>query len=312
MAQIVATAGIDVSKNQLDIFLWPMDTALSVENTVHGLEALMAWLTGHGVRRVGLEASGGYEAAVVEALLDGGFEVARFNARRIRQFAGAIGQLAKNDSADARVIAQATAQVPVRLAVRASPVRAALAELLGWRRQVCDWIVDCANQLEHMKDKALLRQVTRRRTGLIQERTRIDLLIGETIRAAGDLRALDARLRTVPGVGPVLAATLLALAPELGALTRRQIASLIGVAPFDRDSGRSRGRRHIQGGRAAIRHVLYMAAVTARRHNPDIKRFADRMTGKFPKVVIVACMRKLLTVVNAIARDSTEWKAISA
>jgi transposase len=310
MAQIVTTAGIDVSKGWLDAALWPIETPpLHVDrNQADCFDRLAAWLTEHGVRRVGLEASGGYEIEVMDALQAHGFEVVRFNAHRIRLFARASGRLAKNDHADAAVIAQATAVLPSRQPKPRACALDPLVELLNYRRRLCDWIVDCTNQLEHLKNKALRRQTERRRISLTREQAEIDAKLAETVVASDDWHELGRRLQSVPGVGPVLAQTLIGLLPELGKLSRQAIASLVGVAPFDDDSGRSRGERHIQGGRTALRHVLYMATLSAMRYNPVIAAFAKRLAGKKSKVIIVACMRKLLVILNAMVRDNTNWR----
>jgi transposase len=312
MAQMVITAGIDVSKAWLDVALWPTKAELRVERNAAGYHRLGAWLSEHGVMRVGLEASGGYEVEVIDALQARGFEVARFNAQRVRLFAKAKGRLAKNDRADARTIAQATAV----LLDAAPPQRRRdlepLVEHLTYRRRLRDWIVDCTNQLEHLKDKALRRKLTARRSAWQNELAAHDRTLASLVAQHDEWHDLEQRLRTVPGVGPVLAQTLLALLPELGRLSRRAIASLGGVAPFDDDSGKRAGERHIKGGRAVVREALYMAALAAKRYNPAIAAFANRLAGKKPKVIIVACMRKLLVILNAMLRDGTDWQAKAA
>jgi transposase len=309
---MVVTAGIDVSKGWLDAALWPKQGAIHVETTAAGYDELAAWLTEYGVERVGLEASGGYEIAVIDALEARGFEMVRFNAQRIRLFAKAKGRLAKNDRADAHCIAQATA---VLVEAPPEPRRRQLdplIELLSYRRRLCDWIVDCANQLEHLRDKALRARIVRRQTSFTCERTEIDARLAALVANHDDWCAVAKRLQAVPGVGPVLAHTLIALLPELGTLSRRAIASLAGLAPYDRDSASHRGERHIAGGRATVREVLYMAALSARRHNPVIASFAKRLAGKKPKVIITACMRKLLVILNAMLRDDTDWRGVAA
>jgi transposase len=310
MAQIVNTAGIDVSKASLDVAVWPEETPpLHLERTQPDcFETLAAWLHAHQVRRVGLEASGGYEIEVMDALQARGFDVVRFNARRIRLFAKANGRLAKNDRADAQVIAQATAVLRVRQPKARPRALDPLIELLNYRRRLSDWLVDCANQFEHLKDPALRRQTKLRQAGLARQQAQIDARLAALLAACPEWAALARRLRTVPGVGPVLAASLIALLPELGSLSRRQIACLVGLAPFDDDSGNHRGERHIQGGRRSLREVLYMATLAAMRHNPILAAFAKRLAGKKPKVIIVACMRKLLVILNAMVRDGTDWR----
>jgi transposase len=312
MAQMVVTGGIDVSKDWLDVALWPIAGNLRVATTPAGYAALGAWLTHHGVERVGLEASGGYEIAVIDALEALGFSVVRFNAQRIRLFAKAKGRLAKNDRADARCIAQAAA---VLVDIAPPPRRRdldPLVEHLSYRRQLRGWIEDCRNQLEHLTVASLRKRTQQRQAGFERELAMFDATLAELVAEHDDWQVLAQRLQTVPGVGPVLAHTLIALLPELGTLSRRAIASLVGVAPYDQDSGKNSGERHIKGGRAAVREVLYMAAMSAKTHNRTIAEFARRLIGKKKKVVIVACMRKLLVILNAMLRDGANWQVKAA
>jgi transposase len=308
MAQMVVTAGIDVSKHWLNVALWPLKAELRVDQSPAGYAQLTAWLAEHDVMRVGLEASGGYEIVVIDALAAAGFEVMRFNARRIRLFAQAKGRLAKNDGADAHIIAHATAV----LLEAAPPPRQRtldpLVEHLTYRRQLTAWITDCVHQLEHLRDAGLRKKLERRRETLRQERAALDRTLATLVASDGHWHGLEQRLRQVPGVGPVLARTLIAWLPELGSLSRRAIAALVGVAPFDDDSGKQAGERHIKGGRPVVREVLYMAALAARRANPIIAGFAQRLAGKKPKVILVACMRKLLVILNAMVRDGRDWQ----
>jgi transposase len=312
MAQMVITAGVDVSKQYLDAAVWPTRARTRVTNDPADYEQLAAWLTKHGATGVGLEATGGYEIGVMDALqVTYKFEVVRFNPQRIRRFAQAKGRMAKNDRADALTIAQATA---VLAETAPEPRRRDLDPLvqhLTCRRQISAWITDCRNQLEHLKDKGLRRMMEQQRAKFERDLKAIQQKLAALIEQHEDWRVLAERLRRVPGVGPVLAQTLIALLPELGRLSRRAIAGLVGVAPYDDDSGERSGTRHIKGGREAVRAVLYMATVTAMTHNPVIAAFAERLAGNKPKVVIVACMRKLLVILNAMVRDATEWAADS-
>lgn len=313
MAQIVTTAGIDVSKAWLDIALWPEPDTLHLDRTARDWpDRLAAWLTEHQVGRVGLEASGGYETEVMDELEARGFTVLRFHAGRVRNFAQASGQIAKNDRADARVIAQATAVLRVKPAARRAKALDRLVERLTWRRWLCDARTACINHLEHFKDPAIRRRASLRRAGLEREIEAVDREIERLVAGNADWAETVRRLRTVPGVGPVLAVTLLGLLPELGQLSRHAIAALVGVAPFDADTGKRRGRRTCQGGRSEVRDVLYMAALVAKRHNPVIAAFARRLAGKHAKVIITACMRKLLVILNAMLRDRTDWRVITA
>jgi transposase len=309
MAEIVVIAGSDVSKEWLDVALWPKTGELRVGRDAAGFKALAVWLRQHRVKRIGLEASGGYEIAVMDALTKSGFEVVRLNAHRVRLFARATGRLAKNDRVDARAVAQATAilveQAPEKRRRDLDP----LIEHLSMRRQLREWMTDCLNRLEHLKDKALRRSLERQRARFAKELAAVDKRLAVLIEQDEDTASLSTRLRTVPGVGPVLAHTLIALLPELGTLSRRAIAALVGVAPFDDQSGKRSKERHIKGGRFAVRDVLYMAALTAMKRNAKIAAFATRLGGKKPKVIIVACMRKLLVILNAMLRDGTDFRA---
>ena len=308
MAQKVVTGGLDVSKGWIDAAVWPGKDRLRVEQNSTGYHTLAAWLTGLGVKRVALEASGGYETGVIDALQACDFEVAHLNAQRVRLFAKSLGRLAKNDQVDAATLARAANTLVDRPPPQRRRELDPLVEHLTYRRQLRAWDTDCVNQLEHIADTRLRRKIQVRRAALKRELTELDKTIAALVQGREDWSSLHARLCGVPGVGPVLAATLIAWLPELGQVSRRQIASLVGVAPFDDDSGKRRGERAIQGGREAIRHVLYMAALSASRHNKIIQAFAGRLAGKKPKVIIVACMRKLLTILNAIVRDNAEWE----
>jgi transposase len=315
MAQIVTAAGIDVSKAWLDIALYPeQDTAtLHLERSAPDCFARLAgWLAQHEVGRIGLEASGGYETEVIDALAARGFTVIRFNACRIRKFAQVIGRLAKNDRADAKVIAHATAVLPVSQTGRRAKALDPLVEWLTYRQQLCDARQTCLNQLEHVRDATIRRQIQVHVAGLTRRIEAIGRTLAQLVAANPAWAEAARRLRTVPGVGPILAMSLLAFLPELGHLSGRKIAALVGIAPFDADSGTWHGRRHIRGGRGGLRDVLYMAALVAKRHNPVIAGFAKRLAGKPAKVIIVACMRKLLVILNAILCQGTDWRIQTA
>jgi transposase len=314
MSLKVVAAGLDVSKEWIDAAVWQPGLREKMQarfdQSAAGLDELFAWLTTHGVARVGLEASGGYEVAAMDHLQGLGLAVFRLNAQRVRQFAKAKGRLAKNDRADALVIAQAVLVLPD--ADAEAPLRRGeldpLVEHLSYRRRLREWITDCDNQLEHLKHPRLRERVCEQRKTFKTQLAQLDKDLAGLISQAGPWRDLVQRLRTAKGVGPLLAQSLVALLPELGRVSRRAIASLVGVAPFDDDSGKRTGERHIKGGREAIREVLYMAALSAMRFNPTIKALAARLAGKKPKVIIVACMRKLLVILNAMARDGADWR----
>jgi transposase len=312
MAPMIRTAGIDVSKQWLDVAIWPTREEIRVSRDAAGLALLISWLREHEVMRVGLEASGGYEREALDTLQAAGFEVALLNALRVRRFAEAKGRLAKNDRVDARTVAHFTAVMIEQVPPQRRRDLDELVELLTYRNQLLGWCTDCSNQLEHLRNRGLRKTVAQRHVTFKRELAKIDTRLADLIAGHDDWNALARRLRTVPGVGPVVSASLIALLPELGTLSRRAIASLVGLAPFDHDSGKYRGERHIKGGRKAVRDALYMAALSARQFNPPIAAFAKRLAGKEPKVILTACMRKLLVMLNAMVRDGTDWRVEAA
>ena len=313
MAQIVATVGIDVSKDRLDVAVHPAGEQFSVTNDAAGWRALIRRLKPIGARAIGIEASGGYEREAIVALLKAGLPVRSVNAWKLRQFAKAAGLLAKNDRLDARAIAWFVATLPSR-EVRHDPAVDHLAELVTARRQIVDAQQQFANQTEHLRDAGLVRMQARRIRQLERDLGELDLRIAQAIAASPALSARHELLCSMPGVGPVLAATLLALLPELGALGNRPIGALVGVVPYDFDSGKMRGLRCIFGGRAAVRRVLFMAAQAAALWNPILKAFKQRLlaAGKKPKVATVAVMRKLIVTLNAMVRDNAAWRPTTA
>jgi transposase len=312
MAHRVVDAGIDVSKPWLDVALWPTRETARVSRDATGLNQLAAWFTLHDVGRIGVEASGGYERVVIDTLQALGFEVLLLNPARVRHFAKAKGRLAKNDRADALTIAQfVSVMVDAPQPARHRELDQ-LVEHLTLRRQLIDWRTDCTNQLEHLKIAALRTTIERQKARFESVLATIEAKLANLIAEHDDWSALSRRLRTVPGVGPVLAQTLIALLPELGKLSGRAITSLVGLAPFDRDSGKYAGERHIKGGRSEVRNVLYMAMLSAKQHNPLIAAFAERLAGKKFKVITVACMHKLLVMLNAMVRDGADWRTNAA
>jgi transposase len=302
--------GIDVSKDRLDGFVRPVGEAFSVARDAEGVKALAVRVGQLRPSLVVLEATGGFEQVVAAGLAGAGLPVVVVNPRQIRDFARAMGRLAKTDRIDAEVIALFAERV--RPDVRALPDHQArlLDELVTRRRQVIEMIVAEANRARLIESRRLKKRIERHRAALQEELSEIEQDLDETIRGTPIWREADDLLKSVPGVGDTLARTLIAELPELGTLDRRKIAALVGVAPFNRDSGRLRGKRVIWGGRAAIRAPLYMAALVASRHNPAIAAFYKRLraAGKPAKVALVACMRKLLTILNAILRDRKPWQ----
>ena len=313
MAQIVATVGIDVSKDRLDVAVYPTDEQFSVTNDAAGWRQLVRRLRPLQARAIGLEASGGYERGPIDALLEAELPVRLVNPWNLRRYAQAQGVLAKNDRLDAQLIARFVANMPSR-EVRRDRAVDHLAELVRARRQLVDAAQQTACQVAQMRNPDLRRLAARRIRQLKQDIRQLDQLIVRTIAASPTLSARRDLLCSMPGVGPVLAATLIGLLPELGSLANRSIAALVGVVPYDFDSGRMKGLRCIFGGRAAVRRVLYMAAQVAGMSNPTLKAFKRRLkvAGKKPKVAIVAVMRKLIVTLNAMVRDNSPWRPHAA
>ena len=306
---MLSFCGIDVSKDRLDVMVLPEQQCLSVGNDAGGWAELVERLRGLAITAIGLEATGGYERGVMRALLAAGMSVRQINPFRLRQFARASGVVAKNDPLDARMIASFVAIMPTRPAQRHTPAVEQLAEILAVRRQLNDEKVAAENAGRLLED-AMLQRLSRRRIARLS--TDIDTLderLVEIVAADPTLAHRYRLLISMPGVGPVLASTLIALLPELGRLNRKQIAALVGVAPYDFDSGLLKGVRRIWGGRAPVRNVLYMAAMSASQHNRALKLFHQRLKadGKEPKVAIVAVMRKMITTLNAMVRDDVVW-----
>jgi len=257
-----------------------------------------------------LEATGGYEVPVLGALAEAELPVSLVAPGRVRAFARAAGRLAKTDPIDAAVLAHYAATFEPPAAVPVDPAVRRLKEQLGCRQQIQDQITALANRARQTEDAALRARLAALIGRLVEERAALDRLLLATVRAAPALLALWRRLVGCPGIGPLTAYALLAELPELGRLGRRAIASLVGVAPINRDSGAVNGRRAIAGGRADLRRRLFMATLSASRCHPAVRAFYQRLraSGKPAKVALIACLRKLLTILNAITRDQTDWK----
>lgn len=303
--------GVDVAKAKLDLARDGVDRVETFDNTPAGVAALTRAVRDAAPRVVAVEATGGYERPLVEALLEATLPVAVVNPRHVRHFAKALGREAKTDAVDARTLAAYARLAEPRLAEKRSKVLVELDALVTCRRQLLHVRTEQTNRRQQTASPAARKAIDAVLKVIGKQLDSLDRQIAELIASGDDddLGPRDTLLRSVPGVGPVLSATLLAGLPELGRLGRREVCALAGVAPFNRDSGAWSGRRSIRGGRAEVRSVLYMAAVAASAHNPVIKRFADRLraAGKAGKVVIVACMRKLLTILNAMVRDNLTW-----
>lgn len=310
MASQAVFVGIDVAKARLDVCLWPTGEWLEFANDSKGIRALVRHLARLEPAAIGLEASGGYEREALAALCTAGLPAHRLNALRVRRFAQGCGIMAKNDRIDAAVIARFVSCVPQHEAVH-DPAAARLGELVTARRQLVEELTRCTNQAARIIHGVLKRMAARRIARLKADILLIDQALAEAVAADEHMAHKNRLLRSVPGVGPVFAHTLLALMPELGKLTRRQAASLVGVAPFDCESGTFRGQRRIIGGRKPLRDAAYMAALVAGQHNPAMKAFRQRLAdaGKPPKVILVAIMRKLLATLNAMIKNQQTWTA---
>lgn len=310
MATLSLTIGIDVAKAHLDVASHPVGVAWHVANDERGITDLVARRQPLAPVLVVLEATGGLEVPVAAALATAGLPVAVVNPRQVRDFAKAIGQLAKTDALDAALLARFAAVVQPEPRPLPDAATQALSALLARRRQVVAMLTAERQRLGTARPPVRGR-VQAHIAWLEQELTDLDADLRQAIQASPVWRATEDLLRSVPGVGAVLATTLLAEVPELGRLNRKQIGALVGVAPLNCDSGAGRGKRVIWGGRAQVRAVLYMATLVAVRHNPVLRAFYQRLlaAGKPKKVALVAGMHKLLLLLNAIVRHQTPWVA---
>lgn len=302
--------GIDVSKDRLDVHLRPSGTAFAVPRDSDGVEALAVRLQELAPKLVVLEATGGFETVLAAALAAAGLPLAVVNPRQIRDFARAVGRLAKTDPLDAAIIAHfAEAVRPEPRAVPDAAARA-LGELVARRRQIIEMMVAERNRRRQMSQPKAIRTVERVLVTLQAQLCDIESEIDDAIRGTPAWRAKEDLLTSVPGIGPKIARTLIAELPELGRLDRRKLAALAGLAPFNRDSGKLRGRRTIAGGRGPVRSALFMAVLVSIRRQLPLAETYHRLVqaGKPPKVAIVACMRKLLGILNAILRDQIPWQ----
>src|SRR5260370_23431738 len=291
--KMLSFCGVDVSKDRLDVMVLPEQQCCSVSNDVSGWTALVERLRKFSIGAIGLEARGGYERGVMRALLAAGMSVRQINPFKLRQFAKASGVLAKNDRLDARMIASFVAIMPTRQVQRQTPAVERLAEMITVRRHLSDEKIAAENASRVLEDATLQRLSRRRIARLAADIAQLDEHLVEIVAADAALAHRYRLLTSMPGVGPVLAGTLIALLPELGQLSRQQIAALVGLAPSDLDSGQLRGMRCIWGGLPPVRNVRYMASVSASNWHPVLEACHDRLaaTGKKPKVVIVAGMR---------------------
>jgi len=302
--------GIDVSKDRLDVHVHPGGEYFFVPRKAEGLDALIARIAPLHVSAVAVEATGGFETVVAASLCAAGLPVIVVNPAQVRAFAKALGKRAKTDAIDASVIARFVEAT--KPAIRALPDAETrlLAELVMRRRQIVQMIVAERQRERQLPTRHLRKSTARLIKALEKELNVLDNDIGDAVRGSPVWREKEELLKSVPGVGPVVARTLLAEMPELGNLTRRQTASLAGLAPWTRQSGQWRGRSFTGGGRASVRTVLFMAAMVARRCNPVLKAFYQRLVnaGKPKMLALIAVARKLLTILNALLRDKTPWQ----
>lgn len=305
--------GIDVSKARLDVAVRPSKEVFSVLHSSEGITDLAARLATHKPSLIVLEATGGLEHLITIALAEQGLPVVVVNARQARDYAKATGRLAKTDRIDALVLAEFAEKVRPQLRDLPDAAARALAALVSRRRQVIEMITAEQNRLHACHDAAVRTDIEAHLSFLRGRRHQLDQDLLTAVRADPVWFAKMRLLTSVPGIGPVASVTLLAELPELGQLSHKRIAALVGLAPINRDSGTMRGYRATWGGRASIRTSLYMAALAATRFNPVIRSFYERLLtgGKPKKVALVACMRKLLVILNAMLRTHTAWKSSS-
>lgn len=302
--------GVDVSKKTLDVFS-PKLGSFSVANTAQGFETLISKLASVTVAGVVMEATGGYEQALLKSLTQNHIKASVLNPARVRAFATGTGQLAKTDKIDAQILVHYAAFKKPAPTPLPSTSRANLKETLAYRAQIVAEITARTAQLRHFESPVMIDRADTAIANLKAERKLLDAEIETQIKADADCELAHRILTSVPGVGTIVAATLITELPELGSLNRRQIASLAGLAPFPRESGQRKGYRAIRGGRAQVRAALFNAARVGIRFNPKLKIFAERLAAKSKpyKVIVIAAMRKLLTILNAMIKAKKTWLA---
>lgn len=304
------TIGVDVAKAKLDVFVGSTQRWYEFTNDEAGAVALIGELSSLLPARVMVEASGGYERVLVAQLTMAGLPVVMVNPRNVRAFAKSLGLLAKTDRIDAQVLAKFGEMIKPPIRALPDEQTRELAEHLSRRRQLMDMLVAEGLRLKQAHSRAVQLDIDEHITWLKKRLKSVDGDLRRAVQASDLWRRQDELLSEVPGIGDGASFTLLACLPELGKLSNKAIAALVGVAPFNRDSGTLRGRRHIWGGRCTVRTALYMAALSATRHNPVIREFYKRLraNGKPAKVAIIAAARKLLTILNAMVRNNMPWR----
>ena len=305
--------GIDVSKARLDVHVLPMEEKFAVARDGDGIVALADRLAGLAVAAVGVEATGGFETVVAAGLAAAGLPVVVVNPAQVRAFAKALGQRATTDPIDAAVIARFIAATQPAIRPLPDEETQLLADLVARRRQIVA-MIGAERQREKRAPVRIRRSIARLIKALETELSSLDGDIDDSVRGSPAWRAKEDLLASVPGVGKTVARTLIAELPELGTLDRRQVAALVGLAPFTRQSGQWRGKSFIGGGRTSVRAALFIAAMVAARHNPTLKAFRDKLVaaGKPKLVALIATARKLVTILNAILRDRQTWRAQTA
>jgi transposase len=306
--------GIDVSKDRLDVAVRPTGETFVVRRDAEGLDALIAQLTPLAPTAVAVEATGGYETVVAASLAAAGFAVVVVNPAQVRSFAQALGKRAKSDPIDAGIIAHFVEATKPQIRPLPDADTRLLADLVARRRQIVAMIVAERQRQKRLTNKRLQRSIARLLAALQKELSSLETDIDETVRGSPAWREKEDLLGSVPGIGKTIARTLLAELPELGSLDRRKVAALVGLAPWTRQSGKWKGKSFIGGGRADVRAALFLGAMVAARHNPELKAFRDRLVkaGKPKLVALVATARKLLTILNAIIRDQKPWRQQTA
>lgn len=304
----VVNVGVDVGKSSLDVYIHEKDIYWQEDNTVEGIKRLLKRLSYYQVERLVMEATGRYEFMLAEAAYNKGLPVCIAKPLSVRRYAGAINQLAKTDKIDAALIAQFAAIVQPRVTPQKSKNLISIKNLISRRRQLINLRTQEINRMKIM-GKAFESSCKRIIRTLDTEIQRMEVRLARQVEQQAEWTEKQTILKSAPGVGDTLIYTLLADLPELGTLNNREISALVGVAPFNRDSGKMRGKRRIRGGRAAIRTVLYMATLSATQCNPVIKAFYKKLLaqGKHKKVALTACMRKFITILNTMVKNKTEW-----
>ena len=304
-----SVVGIDVAKNHCDVKFPKQSRVLTFTYDPPGLESLLEHLAAFADCLIVIEATGGYERRLVGELVAAGHRTAVVNPRQVRDFARASGQLAKTDRIDAHVLALFGERMQPRESEKTSAKQQELQQLVARRRQVVGLHVAESNRLDLTSSKLARKGIRQVLALLEKQRAALDAEIAKLVQSDDDWKAKDQVLQSVPGVGPGTSATLLAELPELGRLNRQKIAALVGLAPFNHDSGKFQGKRSIWGGRRTVRSALYMAALSAYRCNPVFKSFAQRLqqSGKPFKLILTACMRKLLVTLNSMLRENASW-----